>query len=117
MDLTLGGSCADGSPTHEIRHVLWRNHVEKLRASRYSHLCQIKEKATCNAQAVTDAERLVKERIVDQTLPAQSRARFLKVDSHHNHELAGKLCDSLFEQFRVLPGSNWIVDRAWTHND
>src|SRR3954471_17735427 len=41
MDLTLRGSCADGSPTHQIRHILWRNHIEELRARRYSHLCQI----------------------------------------------------------------------------
>src|ERR1700750_1199081 len=68
MDLALCRSRADGSPTDKIGHILWRNHIQELCAGRYSHLCQIEKKATCNAQSITDAERLIEVRIVDQPL-------------------------------------------------
>src|SRR5580658_3886094 len=117
MDLTLCGSRADGSPAYEIREVLRRNHVEELGAGRHSHLCQIEEEATCNAQSVTDAERFIEVWIVNQPFPTQSSPRFLEVNAHHDQEVAGKLCDRVFEQSRILSGGNRIVDGAGANND
>ena len=117
VDLTLGGSRADCPPAYEVGDVLGGDHVEEFSAGGYAHLGQIEEQAACDAQSVADAEGFVEVRIVDQALPAEGGARLLEIDTHDDHEIAGKLGDRFFQKFRIFPGRNRVVDRARAYHD
>lgn len=94
-----------------------RDHVEILGTAGDTHLRQIEKQAACNAQTVTDTERFVEVRIVDQPLPANRSTRFLEIHTHHDQKITVKLRNRLPQQSRIFPGSNRIVDGAGSDND
>src|SRR5205823_2035717 len=59
----------------------------------------------------------VEPRIVDQTLPADGRARLLEVHAHHDDQLIGELALETREPLCVVDGRGIIVNRAGTHDD
>src|ERR1039457_3555439 len=112
MDLTLGGTRANGSPTDQGRQILGSDHVEELSSGRHSHLRQIEQQAPCQPQAVIDLVRLVEVGIVDQSLPSDRGARLLEVNAHHDAQFGGELCDGAPKQARVLSRRLGVVNRT-----
>ena len=78
-----------------------------------------RSRSRCRAlrKTVIDLKRLVKVGIVDQALPAESRARFLEVDAHHEAELVRVLGNSGFEQLGILARGLGVVDGAGADDD
>src|SRR5579862_5465304 len=98
VDLTLGCSRADSSPAYEVGDILGRDHVEEFSAGGHAHLSQIEKEAACNTQSITDTERFIEVRVVDQTFPAKRSPRFLKIHTHDNQKITGKVGDSLLQK-------------------
>ena len=87
MHLALRRARANGSPAHQFGDVLRGNHVEEFGTGRNAHLGQVEQKMPRQPQAVIDAKRLVQMRIVDQSLPAEGGARFLKINTHDDEKI------------------------------
>src|SRR5271166_6924925 len=75
-------------------------------------ICQIEEQPPRQPQAVIDHVGLVKERVVDQSLPADRGAGLLEINAHHNAQLRGQLCDGASQQARILARSLCVVNRT-----
>lgn len=77
VELRLRGACADGAPRGEVGDVLGRDGVEELRADGDAEVRQVAQELAGDADALVDLEGAVDIGVVDQTLPADSRAGFL----------------------------------------
>src|SRR5258708_1443344 len=82
MDLAFGGARSDRAPAYKVGVVLSENRVEKLGADRQFQRSDVAQQATGESKARVDVERSIEMRIVDQSLPADDRARLFEVDSH-----------------------------------
>ena len=60
---------------------------------------------------------VVEMRIVDETLPADRRARLLEVDAHHDDQIGGELVLQRGEARRVVDRRVVVVDRAGSDHD
>ena len=78
VDLALRGARANGAPTHQIRHVLRRDHVQKFSSRGHAHFGQIQQQMARQAQAIVDPERFIEIRIVQQSFPTQVVRGFSK---------------------------------------
>ena len=83
MNLRLGGAGADGTPGDEVGDVLGRDGVEQLGADGDAHRGEVAEELAGEAEALVDLERAVNVGVVDEALPADSRARFLDQTVSH----------------------------------
>ena len=83
VKLRLGRACTDGTPGDQVGEVLRRDGIEELRADGNAQLCEAAQKLTGNAETLVDAEGAVDVGIVDEALPADSRARFLDETVSH----------------------------------
>ena len=117
MDLALGRPRADRAPADEIGDVLRRDHVEILGAGRQVELVHLNQDPACEPQPLVDPVAVVEVRVVDQTLPADRRARFLEVDTHDDDEIGGELAAHRGEARRIVDRGVVIVDRARAHDD
>lgn len=127
MQLGLCGACADSSKGDQVSEELWGDSVEHFAGNRHAGRGQVAEELTGHTEALVDLEGLVDIWVVDQPLPAHSRAWLLEVSPHDNAEIAGKLVGESLEALAVLDGSGGVVDGAWaadyektvrcTHND
>ncbi len=68
-------------------------------------------------QSLVDPEAAVEIGIVDQTLPADRRARLLEIDAHDDQEIVGVTVLGLFEFAGVFLAGFDVVDRARPHDD
>ena len=75
MHLRLRGPRANRAPAHQIGKILRRDHIEEQQLAR-------------DPQAIVDAEAVIHMRIVDQPFPADGGTRFLKINAHHDFQLA-----------------------------
>ena len=117
MDLALGGARADRGPGHQIGDVLRRGHVEEFGAGRHAEIVHRGEQIAGKPQALVDVEAAVEIGIVDQSLPADDRARLLEIDAHHDLEPVGEMLAQGGEALGVIDRRNGIVDRAGTDDD
>src|SRR3989475_4697102 len=117
MDLALRRAGADRSPGDEVRGELRRNRIEELRARGKAELDQVEQQPAREAEALVDGEGAVEVRIVDESLPADRRARLLEVDAHHETEVAAELVGRLLQTARVVEPGRWIVDGAGADDD
>ena len=117
MDLALGGSRSDGSPTDEAGDVLGRYYVEEFGSGGHAHLGQVEEQMAGEAETVVDLEGLIEMWIVDETLPSDGGAGLFKIDAHDDAQIVGELLDGGFEQGGVLAGGLGIVNGAGTGED
>src|SRR2546428_10390043 len=88
MDLALRRAGADRPPGDEVRGELRRNRIEELRARGKAELDQVEQEPAGEAEALVDGEGAVEGRIVDESLPADRRARLLGGDAPHETEVA-----------------------------
>src|SRR5438309_4303569 len=112
MDLALRRAGADRPRGDEVRGELRRNRIEELRARGKAELDQVEQEPAGEAEALVDGEGAVEVRIVDESLPADRRARLLEVDAHHETEVAAELVGRLLQTARVVEPGRWVVDGA-----
>lgn len=89
MKLGLCSTCSDSSEGDQIREELWGDSVEHFAGNRHARRRQVAEELTRYTEALVDLEALVDIWVVDQPLPANSRARLLEVSAHDNAEITG----------------------------
>ena len=73
---------ANGTPGDEICDVLRGDGVEQLGADGYTEVREIAEQLSRSAQTLVNFERAVDVRVIDESLPADGRARFLCVQQY-----------------------------------
>ena len=74
-----------------------------------SHLCDIKQKSTCDTQSSVDLESIVEVGVVNEAFPSDSGSGFFKVNPHNDEQVFfGSICVGL-EQLGVLNSSINIV--------
>src|SRR6185312_3822459 len=112
MHLTLGGRRANDATRDEVRDVLRRDHVEELATRRQPETIDVEQQAARQAKPLVDAEAAIEIGVVDETLPADSGARFLEVDAHHDLERALEVFALIREPARVFHRSLRVVDGA-----
>ncbi len=115
--LTFSRAGADGAPRHQVREVLRSDHVEKLAARRQPEAVDVQQQPARQAQALIDAKAAIESRIVDQSLPADGGARFLKIDPHDDLERSLQTLALHRQAFRILLGGVDIVNRAGSDDD
>ena len=69
------------------------------------------------AEAVVDLVGTIEVWIVDESLPADGGAGFLKVDAHDDLQVGGEFGDGGFEKGGVFDGGFGVVDGAWADQD
>ena len=89
VHLAFGRPGADRDPRREVGDVLRDLRVEELRRRRQSDVVDVEQELAGEPQALVDVEALVQIGIVDESLPADRRARLLEVAAHDDDELVG----------------------------
>jgi hypothetical protein len=84
MNLRLSGTGTNGTPRNQVRGVLRTDGIEKFTSSRKTQLVYIKKQTTSNPKPFVDLEAPVEIGIVDEAFPANSCARFFKVNAHYD---------------------------------
>ena len=115
----LGFRCArsDGCPAHEIGRVLGDYGIQEFRCCRESEVEDIEKQFAGKGQAECHVTRVIETGIVDEALPADRRAGFLKIDAHHNKEAVFEFAAEGSESFRIFHCRCRIVDRARADDD
>jgi len=80
VKLGLSGTSTDSTPGNEISDVLGGDGVEKLGSDRNAQVGKIAQELTSEAETFVDLEGPVEVWVVDETLPSDSRTRFLFKD-------------------------------------
>jgi len=112
VGLRLGGARADGRPADQVGDVLGHDRVEHLGGCGKSEGGHVEEQLAGNRDPARDVTGVVEMGIVDESLPADGRARLLEIDPHHEEEAVGDLLRKGGEAARVIHRGNGIVDRA-----
>ena len=68
--------------------VLWRNGVERFRGGRQPQRQYIPEQCATDRKAILNLKGIVEVGVIDQTLPADSCSRLLKVNAHDEVQVA-----------------------------
>jgi len=91
--------------------------IEKFRGRRQPHVRDLEQQPPRDLQAGLYVLRTVEARVVDQPLPADGRARFLKIDAHDNFHAVGKFLAQRVQPGRVFERALFIMDRAGPDDD
>ena len=84
VELALGRPRADRAPGDEVGDVLRRDGVEQLGADRHAQVCEFTEQLPRGAHTFVNFEGAIDNRVVDESLPADSCARFLCVQQYNS---------------------------------
>src|SRR5687768_4941460 len=76
VHLALRSARADGAPRHEIGEILRRDHVEKLATRGHTEFVELEQQFATDPESVVDLKAAIEIGIVDQSFPANCRARF-----------------------------------------
>lgn len=132
MELGLGGASTDGTPGDEIGDVLGGDGIEQLGADGDATVGELAEQVAGDTDTLVDLEGAVDVRVVDQTLPANSRAGLFAAErsvnfemrrrrdsqvSTHDDEEAVPLGDLGLEELSILESLGRVVDGAGPDND
>lgn len=79
MQLTLGRSRTNCTPTDQVRDVLRADRIEQFRADGDAEMCEVAKELTGDTQTFVDVEGSVEVGVVDETLPADCCSGFLWV--------------------------------------
>ena len=116
MILALCGSGANGSPRHEIGHILRCDGVQKFARCGHAHVINGQQQFASQRQALVNLKTAINVRIVNVSLPAQARPRFLKIGSHDDFEFVSVLLTDMHQSCCVLERSLRIMDGAGAYD-
>ena len=88
MNLRLSRPRSDRAPGYEVSRVLRTNGVQELAARGQPHFCDIQKKGTRYAETLVDLEATIHFWVVDETLPADGCAGFLRNGEYILYALA-----------------------------
>src|SRR5699024_483877 len=71
----------------------------------------------CGAQARRNIKRLVKVRVINQTLPTDGSARFFEVDAHDNFQIFIECACERRQAISVIERSDWVMNGARTNHN
>ena len=117
VNLGLCGACANGTEGQEVGGVLRGDGIQHLTGNGHASLGQIEVELSRDTKTSVDVEAVVKIRVVNQTLPANSGTRLLEVGAHNNDQLILVLLLQGGKLVAVLEGSLGIVKRARANDD
>ena len=117
VQLRLCGSRSDRTNRDTVRQKLGADGIQHLARNWHPTARQIDKHLPADPQSLIDLETLVDVRVVDQTLPSDSRARLLEVSAHDDAQVVGQLVRQLLKTLAVLEGGGRIVNGAWAYND
>ena len=86
MHLRLRVARADRPPADQIADVLRCNRIQPFGRRRQPQAKHVGQHLARQPHALADIEAAIQIRIVDQTLPADRRARLLEIHAHHDHQ-------------------------------
>ena len=117
VGLRFGRARADRGPTHHVRNVLRHDRVKKLRGRGQPQLRDLQQQTPRQLQTSGQIARIIHARIVDQSLPANGRARLLEIDAHENAHRVGQFLPQRGQSPGIIERPRGVVDRARTDND
>ena len=91
MYLRFGGSGADRRPRYQIGRVLRHDRVQEFCSRRQAQFRYGKQQTSRPTDTLFDIVGVVQAGVVQHALPAQRRARFLKVGPHDYQNLIADL--------------------------
>ena len=75
----------DSTPGDQLRVILTEGCIKELSGHRHAPGGEVDHQLARQSESLVDLKAVVETRVVDQPLPADDRARFLKIDPH-DHE-------------------------------
>ena len=117
VQLRLGSTGSDGTEGDEVGQVLRGDCVQHLTGNGHAGASKIGVELTGDTQTLVDVVGFVKVRVIDQTLPSDSRTGLLEVGTHEDAEITGELPSNLLEATSVLDCGGRVMDRARTNDD
>ena len=112
VHLAFGRARADGTPAHEVGHILRRDDIEKFGARRQAQFIDLHQQTASDADSLVDLETAVQQGVIDQALPANRRARFFKIDPHDDNQIFGQLSFHNGKPSSIFHGRLGVVDRT-----
>ena len=112
MDLRFCSSGPNSAPSDEVGRVLGGNRVEEFGTARETEGVNIAQDGAREPEPSVDVVAPVKGRVVDETLPPDSRSWLFEVDPHHDAKVLDMLLRGLGELDRILHRGLGVVDGA-----
>ena len=112
VSLRFCGAGANGAPADHVGYIFRGNRIEHFIGNRHPQLGDMAQQATGDAESLGDQMGAVHVRVIDQSLPANSGTRFLKVDPHDQQQLVADPVGKVCQAFGVFHGCFGVVDGA-----
>ena len=110
--LGLGRARADRPPAHQVGHVLRGHHLQHLRSRRNPHLVDALQNLAGLVQALVHVAGPVQVGVVDEPLPADRGAGFVKVNPHHDEHNIPHLLLQRLQACGIIESPLVVVDGA-----
>lgn len=117
VKLALSRPRTNGSHRNQIREELRTDGIQHLASNRHALRSQVQKQLPAHSQPLVDLVAFVDVRIVDQALPANSRAWLLEVGAHNDAEVIFELVGQFDKAGAVLDGCLGVVEGAWSDHD
>ena len=117
VQLRLGSTGSDGTEGDEVGQVLRGDCVQHLTGNGHAGASKIGVELTGDTQTLVDVVGFVKVRVIDQTLPSDSRTGLLEVGTHDDAEITRELSSNLLEATSILDCGGRVMDGAGTNDD
>ena len=117
VDLTFGGSGADGDPTGYVRDVLGELEIEVLGSGGQAESIEIDQQLSSGAKTLIDVVALVEIGVVDKAFPANAGSGLFEVSAHEDDELVFEALSQREQLFGVIEGCDGVVDATRSHDD
>ena len=117
VQLRLSGAGTNGTDGDAVGKELGRDGIEHLASDGHAAGGEVDEHLARNTETLVDLEGLVNIGVIDQTLPADSRAGLLEVGAHNDAQVVGELFGQLLQPPSVLKSGGGVMDGAGADND
>ena len=117
VGLRLRRARAYGRPAHQVADVLRHDRVQEFRRRRQTQLDDLREQSPGFFQSRIDVVGTIQVRVVDQSFPADARARFLEIHTHDDAQSVGQFLAQAIELPRVGQRPVGVMNRARTDDD
>lgn len=117
VQLRLGGAGANSTERDQIGQVLRGDGIQHLTGNGHAHAGKIRVELTRDTETLVDVVGLINVGVVDQTLPPHRGAGLLKVGTHDDTKVGGKLLGELLQTAGIFEGRGRVVNRAGADNN